>query len=149
MQAELTHLPGVRLVPRFHLFSVLLHGPGCHWRSRSCDDGFPVNLAPMWNSNSAFSYIQGPSVRQVARPKDNILPPFLPLSRARRRVFIDPPFGFTFSTASENKSAKLYDEEPENLPLHCDVLQLDICHGGIVRGEKGGSGGKKRKVAGS
>jgi hypothetical protein len=61
---------------------------------------------------------------------------------------MDLSFDFNFSTAGENKSAKLYNEEPENSPLHCDVLQLDICHGGIVRGEKGGGGGEETKGRG-
>jgi hypothetical protein len=41
---------------------------------------------------------------------------------------MDLSFDSNFSTAGENKSAKLCNEEPENSPLHRDVLQVDIRH---------------------
>jgi hypothetical protein len=58
---------------------------------------------------------------------------------------MDLSFDSNFSTAGENKSAKLYNEEPENSLLHCDVLQADICHDGIVCREKGRDGGGRNE----
>ena len=37
-------------------------------------------------------------------------------------------FDFDFSTAGENRSAELYNEESESSLLYRDFFQVDICH---------------------
>jgi hypothetical protein len=54
-------------------------------------------------------------------------------------------FDSNLSTASRNKSVKLYSEKPGNSPLDRDVFQVDICHGGwCLYGSR-----RKGKVVGS
>jgi len=73
------------------------------------------------------------SGRQAARAEHNVLPPFVPLPGAHRRVFadcVDLLLDFGFSTAGKNKSVKVSSKEPENSLLDHDPSQVDICHGG-------------------
>jgi hypothetical protein len=58
---------------------------------------------------------------------------------------MDLSFDSNFSTAGENKSAKLYNEELENSPLLCDAPQAVFCHDGIVCREKGRDGGGRNE----
>ena len=119
-RTEPTHPPGAHFALRSHPSSVLLCGPGRHWRLRGCDTGFLVNLAPI--QNPAFHWALGsePSTRQAARTENNILSPFSPLSSAHWRVFIcctDLPFDFNLPTAGKSRSVKIYNEELDNPPL--------------------------------